>query len=310
MTEISLIIVSYNVSELLLDCISSIKAETGRSFEVIVIDNNSMDDSVVLVKKHHPDVVCIANRENVGFASACNQGLAVAKGNYAVLLNPDTVVQEGALDKMFEYMEAHPEYGLCAPANYGPDGRLQYSCHHFPTLLNRITEYSQLRSVFPGVKLFGQANMTYWDYQDTRVVDWATGSCLMARMEMVNKVGMLDPNYFLYAEETDWCLRASNAGWPTVYYPLARIMHHSGASAGKGVEPEKMISKSIMNYAFQSQYYYFRKHKGRIYCWTIRAVDAAYAFLFYVKNMLWSGKQNRRVKLAKYANMIKLALGG
>ncbi|MCK4951822.1 MAG: glycosyltransferase family 2 protein, partial [Gammaproteobacteria bacterium] len=293
MIDISVITVGYNTADLIDECITSIKRETSCAYEIIIIDNDSSDGTVEMLKEKHPDVICIANNVNVGFGSACNQGLEIAKGRFPVLLNPDTVVLDGALDKMLEFMEQRPDAGFCAPANVGPDMHLQRTCHHFPTLMGRLVEYAQLRRLLPTVKMFGKANMTYWDYNDIRAVDWASGSCLMINRKMIDGVGVFDPEYFLYVEEVDWCLRASKKGWPTMFYPDAKILHHSGASAEKAVSQEELSSKSISHLLFRSQYYYFKKHKGFLYSWAVRCMDFFYALLLYTKNLVWAGKNPR-----------------
>lgn len=307
--RVSIVIVSFNTVDLLDACLGSIAAQTLSPHEVIVVDNNSADGSAQMVRERHPGVLVIENRRNAGFAGANNQGFELARGELVLMLNPDTVVLDRAVDRLADYMDVNPRVGAVAAMNLNADLSLQYSCHHFPTFLGRVAEYSQLRRVFPKAKAFGKANMTYWDYAQAREVDWATGACLMLRRKALEDVGLLDAEFFLYTEEVDWCRRARDKGWPTVFLPEARIIHHYGASAQKQ-DGKAVFGKNISEHLYRTQYRYFRKHHGQLYSWGVRAVDFVFAAALYLKNLPRPDGELRRGRLARSRKLMQLALSG
>ena len=308
--DLSIIIVNYNTSKLLNNCINSIKDETRFFFEIIVIDNHSNDDSLAMLFQNHPDVITIKNTENVGFARANNQGFEVASGRYVLMLNSDTLVLDLAIDKMVKFMDQNPYIGACGPKNLNPDMSLQYNCHHFPSLITRFINHTQIRMVFPGTKIFDLANMSYWDYDQIRPVDWITGACLLIRKETLDDVGYLDPNYFLYSEETDWCLRARKKGWPVVFYADASIIHYYGASS-QNKTGEKVFSKNISRFEFQSQYYYFKKNKGVLYSLLVRLMDLMCFSAIYMAFFIKYGpkeSEKKQHRLSQYKEYIRRSL--
>ena len=161
--DVSIVIVSYNVADLLDKCLGSIKKETSCQYETIVVDNCSIDDSVEIVKLNHPEVNLITTKKNLGFTKANNIAFEAAQGRYVFMLNPDTLIIDNAIDKLTHFMDNHPEAGACGPKNLSPDMSLQYNCHHFPSIAMVLAEYLQLRRFFPKNKYFGREHMSYWD---------------------------------------------------------------------------------------------------------------------------------------------------
>ena len=228
---LSVLIVHYNTVSLLQRCLTALFSETqGISFEVIVIDNASPDPKIRDLPDVFPAVAFHFNRQNTGFAQACNQAIAVSKGRYLLLLNPDTVVPEEGLGKLVTFMEAHADAGACGPRLVYPDGRLQLSCRRFPTLralMLRITRLDRLAGG-PVRKYL----MEDWDHQNLQEVDWVIGACMMLRRGALEDVGLLDGGFFMYYEDIDLCYRLWKQGWKVYYNPGVTVLHnHQRGSA-------------------------------------------------------------------------------
>ena len=304
--DVSLIIVSYNTADLLDNCLCSIFKQTCCEFEVIVVDNASIDESVHMIKTKYPEVTVIANENNVGFAKANNQAFEITRGRHVLVLNPDTEIIGNAIEVMSIYMDKNPDVAALGVQIMNPDGERQYSCHHFPTLWNHIINYSQLRCWFPKTTWAGMTDMTYWDYDEIREVDWISGSCMMIRTQALNQIGYLDETFFMYKEEVDWCYRAKKKGWKIVFTPEAKIIHYHGMSS-ISIKESKKISNNISEYYFFSQYYYFQKHYGKIYALAIRGVDLLYGLFFYAWNIPRKSEK-RRIKRLNSFSIIKYSL--
>jgi len=265
--DLSIIIVSYNVRHHLRECLLSIYRSTkGTSFEIIVVDNNSGDGSVDMVKSEFPAVRLIENSQNFGFAKATNQGLKENRGRHILLLNPDTIVLPNALDKMVEFMEANPQAGALGCRLLYPDGRLQPSCRSFPTLTTAFFENTGLEKLFPRNKVIGRHRIGYWGHNDIREVDQPTGAALMVRREIIAQVGLMDEQFYIYYEDIDWCFRIKKRGWKIYFIPLAQIIHYGGQSAGLN-----MAKMRIQGY--KSRHKFFRKHYGILSEWIVKQMD-------------------------------------
>jgi hypothetical protein len=277
MVDLSVVIVSWNVRELLRRCLQSIltskprRGGAGIRVEVIVVDNASTDGSPAMVRREFPEVRLIANSENRGFTAANNQGLAVARGRYWMLLNPDTEVLDDALAVLVAFADAHPDVGVVGPQLLNPDGSVQSSRRRFPTLATAFFESTWLEPYAPRGVI---ARYRVLDQPDDRTldVDWVMGAALMARREAAEQVGPLDEGYFMYAEEMDWCRRIRAAGWRAVYLPEAKVVHHVGKSSEQ-VVPARHI------YFQSSKVYYFRKHHGPLVGEALR--------IFLLGNYVW-----------------------
>ena len=302
--DVSIVIVSYNVADILDKCLVSIREETTRPYEILVVDNASSDRSVAIIKESHPDVILIRNRNNAGFARASNQAIRKARGRYLLLLNPDTLILHNAVDRLVTFMDLHPEAGACGPRNLHPDGSLQHNCHCFPSLFLRLIEHLQLQRLYPENRICGREHFTYWNFESVRSVDWITGCSLMIRREALDGVGHLDENYFLYSEEVDLCYRLKQAGWKTLFDPQASIVHYGGQSALQQTQ-ERVFAKSIVTNLFQARYYFFRKNYGRLSYFCLRLLDLIYFSLVYLKNLTRSNKDIRNLKLAEYGTILR-----
>lgn len=228
-SELSVIIVNWNTRDLLRDCLRSIRAEGGAAAELIVVDNGSSDGSPAMLRGEFPDVRRVENHENRGFAGACNQGLALARGRYRMLLNTDTRVLPGALARLLEYMEAYPRTGACGPQLRYFDGAFQPTGRAFPTLLTAVV------AITPVPRWVRRATADRFerrDYSLTCEVDELCGAALLLRAEALERVGTLDERFFFFGEDVDLCWRLHQDGWAVAYVADAVILHGWGGSRG------------------------------------------------------------------------------
>lgn len=230
--DLSVIIVNYNVRQFLENALSSIfRALEGLHGEVFVVDNASDDGSVEMVKAKFPAVRLIENPTNVGFARANNAALKLAQGRYLLLINPDTIVQEDTLKEMLRFLDEHPDVGLAGCKILNPDGTFQLACRRsFPTPWVAFTKIFGLSALFPRARVFGKYNLTYLSPDETYPVDAVSGSFMMVRREVYDKVGGLDEAFFMYGEDLDWCYRIRQAGYAVYYVHSTQIIHFKGES--------------------------------------------------------------------------------
>ncbi len=232
MLDLSIIIVNWNTRIIVCDCLRSIYEQCGEiDLEVIVIDNASTDGSVEMVKKDFPQVTLIENSQNRGFAAANNQGIAISKGRYVLLLNSDTVVLDNAIAKTVAFADSHPKAAIVGCRVLNPDRTLQPTCFMFPSILNMLLSSTYLYKLFPKSKFFGREQMTWWNRNDIKEVDVVTGCCMLVRQDAIKKVGSMDEQFFMYGEETDWCYRFRRAGWKVMFTPVCEIIHLGGQSS-------------------------------------------------------------------------------
>jgi len=263
--DVSVVIVTYNVREFLEQALDAVaRASTGLTVETWVVDNDSADGSVAMVRERFPDVHVIANTENVGFATANNQALRLARGRHVLVLNPDTVVEENTLRRLVAYLDAHPHVGAVGPRILNPDGTFApESRRAFPTPAVAFYRISGLGRLFPKSRRFGRYNLTFLPEDQPCEVDALSGSCMMVRraailsepgaasgeQEMAEPrsshrlspaprsplpAGLFDESFFMYGEDLDWCYRIQQAGWAIHYAPVTEIIHYKGESTKKG----------------------------------------------------------------------------
>jgi N-acetylglucosaminyl-diphospho-decaprenol L-rhamnosyltransferase len=229
---LSVIIVSYNVRDLLCRCLETVQAElAGLNTEILVVDNASSDGTVDAIHEHFPVVRVIANDRNPGFAAANNQALEIATGQTVLFLNPDTELRPGALTAMLEYLANHPRVGIVGPRLQFPDGSVQSSRRSFPTPLTGLVESTPIQRWLPGLPPLRRYYRANESDDQCQYVDWLVGACLLVRREVIDAIGGFDERFFMYSEELDWCYRAQGAGWRIVYLPSAVVTHHEGRSS-------------------------------------------------------------------------------
>jgi O-antigen biosynthesis protein len=232
---ISIIIVNYNVKAFLEQCLYAVlNSSKGLNSEVIVVDNNSVDDSVEMLKTNFPNVQLICNVENKGFAYACNQGLKISKGKYALLLNPDTIIREDSLLLCNNFMEKHPDAGALGVKMIDGKGKfLPESKRSVPTASSAFYKIFGLSAIFPKSKIFGKYQLKYLDENKVHEVEALSGAFMFLRKEVIDKIGLLDEDYFMYGEDIDLSYRILKAGYKNYYFPLTTIIHFKGESTRK-----------------------------------------------------------------------------
>jgi len=263
--DLSVIVVSWNTSDELRDCLESLAAGVrGISAEVIVVDNASTDGSPDMVAARFPDVRLVRSPENLGFAAGCNAGLHVATGRYLLLLNPDTIVVDDVLAATVRYLDENPGVGTLGCRVLNADGSLQPSCFRDPSVLNTflgVTGLAKLR--WP--RFFGRERMTHWRRDSEREVDVVTGCYLATRREVVDDIGPLDDGYFFCGEEADWCRRMRARGWVLRFAPVGDIVHLDGVAGRKLSERRDLLGMAgLVRYADH--------HDGRLAGWAMSAL--------------------------------------
>ena len=243
--RLSVVFLSYNTRDLTRQALSSVLAAAeGLEAEIFVVDNASVDGSADMVAEEFPHVKLIRNEANVGFAAGNNVALRQVAGEYALLINTDTIMCRDALRTMVEFLDAHPEAGACGCKILDPDGTLQLDSRRgFPTPLAAFCKMSGLSRFFPKHPLIAHYHMTYLDPEQTAEVEVLSGSCMMVRKAAMDEVGLLDESYFMYGEDIDWCYRFHQAGWKIYYVPTTEIIHFRGES-GRGVPLRILYRKS------------------------------------------------------------------
>lgn len=263
--DISIIIVNWNVRDLLRGCLQSIAQGRGTlDLEVIVVDSASGDDSVAMLQTEFPWVRLIACAQNVGFPRGNNLGMAAANGRLLYLLNPDTQIIGDALSVMVQYLAQHPDVGVVGAQLLYADGRVQSSRRRFPTLATGLFESTWLQPLAPA-RLLRHYYAADLPDNETTDVDWVMGASLMTRRAVVAQVGGMDEAYFMYSEELDWCRRIKSAGWRVVYLPAAQVVHHEGKSS------EQAVTARHIHFN-RAKLRYFRKYHGRLPTLLLRLV--------------------------------------
>lgn len=255
--DLSIIIVNYKTEELTSNCIDSvIKSNTkGLDYEVIVVDNASGDGSIEAIEKQYPQAVIIKNADNLGFSKANNIGIRESKGDYVLLLNSDTIVEQNTLKGALAFIKDHKHIGALGCKVLLPSGKLDPACKRsFPTPLNGLYHSLNLDTAFPESVRFGAYNLTYVDENKTCSIDCIMGAFMLVPRFVIDQVGMLDEDYFMYGEDIDWCYRIKNAGYQVMYYPEIRIFHHKKAS-GIGKKNPKVIAAF-----YDSMTIFYNKH--------------------------------------------------
>ena len=256
MTQISVIIVSWNACCYLRDCLMSVR-ETGAALvrEIIVVDNASTDGSPDMVAKEFPEVTLIRSAENLGFARANNLGIRRASGAFLALINSDVIVHPGCFERLTGQLEDHSEVGLAGPRISGGDDRLQLTCRRFPTVWNLTCCALALDRVLSRWPHFSGLEMRHWDYSRQGEVEVLSGCFWLARRTAVEQVGGLDERFFFYAEDVDWCKRLRDAGWKIMFIPQATATHFGGGSS----------SNAPLRYSIEmlrANLIYWKKHHG------------------------------------------------
>lgn len=231
---LTIIIVSYNTSKLLADCLKSLKvAAKFFSFEVFVVDNNSQDKTCQMVKKEFSWVKLIESKENLGYSKANNLALKIAKGKYVLILNPDTKPLADTITKSINFLDNHRDAGIITCRVELPNGNLDPDCRRsFPTPWRSFCHFSHLSKLFPKTKLFDSYYMAHVSDKVDHEMDSCMGAFMLTKKEVLRKIGLFDEDFFFYGEDLDLCWRAREQGYKIYYTPKTKIIHYKGVASG------------------------------------------------------------------------------
>lgn len=320
--DLTISIINYNTKDLLKGCLNSVYGSIKNiKFEIIIVDNNSTDGSVEMLKKEFPQVSLIENKENVGFARANNQALKRSKGKFFLLLNSDTKVLSRSIEEMVEFMQLHPEVGVVGCEQIRPDGSIQPTINialnmwtnlwliflrlfQVKRLVAKSEQASFITNYFKGIlgKTINSYLNHYLNKNKPYEVDWVSGVCLLARREAINEVGFLDENFFMYSEDVDWCLRMKQKGWKIYFLPESKIIHYIKQSSHKGKFDDLSPQR------FKSIFYFFEKHYGKksvlllriLLIWSI-FIQLKILFLIYLVS---DKKKEARIRLKNTSSLL------
>jgi GT2 family glycosyltransferase len=232
--HVAAVVVTYDALPWIERCLSSLAG-----VKTVVVDNGSSDGTVPFVRERFPDVRLLES-ENRGLGAGWNLGLRETTGTYALLLNADAWLAEGALERLVAFADSRPRAAVVGPRLLNPDGTLQRSVRGFPTVWRLATEYFFLRKLAPGSSVLNAFYAGGFDHDEVREVEVVMGACMLLRRDAVEQVGYCDEDYFLFSEETDWCFRFRQAGWEVVFFPGAECTHVRGASHSGGLYRENL----------------------------------------------------------------------
>ncbi len=260
MIDVSIVIVTWNSEPYIRRCLESVwTQDQGSSFEVIVVDNGSSDDTVPLIRRHFPGVRLLEQGANIGFPKATNIGLGEGRGTFFFLLNPDTEVRPGTLGRLAHFLKSHPEAGCVSPKIVETDGSVAlFHVREFPNLSNAFFRHFGLRKIFPRNRLFGRETFGDWNYASTRRVPCLHGAALMLPRTTIAAVGGLDEQLPMYFEDLDLCARIAKAGKLLYYEPAAIVVHHGGKSSG--LSPAQGLLLAMKD--GQAPWLYMKKYAG------------------------------------------------
>jgi GT2 family glycosyltransferase len=290
--DVTVIIVTWNSREDLPGCLAAIPAAARTvRYEIMIVDNQSTDGTRAYVESSHRSIRLLANGENRGFAAANNQALRLTRSRYVLLLNPDTLLQEGAIDRLVHCMEEHGEASAAGPAVLNRDGTPQRTGVAFPSTRNILVESVFLDRLLPGSRFFGQHRQLYADPSVEREVDYVQGSCMIVRCEAIGHVGILDEDYFMYFEETDWCYRMRQMGGTVWFCPAASVIHFGGEATSHYGE------RRLVNY-HRGLLLFYKKHRSPMDSLILRLVLVLRSG---IRIAIWAGVAALRPSVRKEA---------
>jgi len=257
--SVSVLIVTYNSSTVLADCLNSIASDTNLDHEIILVDNASQDNTLDLVRLHYSIVKVIENQQNFGFAVGVNQASQAASGTYYLLLNPDTILHPGAIDRLVTFLNTNPLVGISAPRSLTCDGHIRHNCFHFETPWSFFwfgVGIGPLRWLSGWMLHRSGWNITA---NVPQVVEAVTGAVMIVRRDLFHRLSGLDERFFMYCEDGDFCYRAWQAGLKTVLVPDAVVTHIGGVSTPRAVA---LLNGMIGRYLLHSRYRYTCKYWG------------------------------------------------
>ena len=299
MAELDIVILSYNVSKLLKQCLESVLASPeSDKWQIIVVDNASQDDSVEMVRREFPQVKLITSEQNLGFSAGNNLAVPYLKSEFVLFLNPDTVVKPKAIETVRQYLKSHPQVGAATARVWlGNSGKIDEGCHRgFPTPWNAVCYFSGLSKWLGKYRLFGGYQLSFQDLDTAHPIDSLTGAFMMVRRDVAEQLNWWDEDYFWNGEDVDFCYRIKQAGYQIMYLPEAEIIHFKGSSAGYKPDSfgrqqaSKEIKQSAAKASTQAMKIFYRKHYQKKYpSWLTGLVLAGIWLL--ERYRLWRAKQ-------------------
>jgi N-acetylglucosaminyl-diphospho-decaprenol L-rhamnosyltransferase len=257
--DVSIVLITWKMKSLLDVLLSTIiKYSEGFSYEIVLVDNNSLDGTVELIKEKYPHVRLIENKENRGVAAARNQGLSAANGKYCLILDADMELTENSIKHLFDYMEKDKTCGLIGSRLTDCDGALQYTCKRFPSIFSLIARRLESLKFIRNSRLLKNHLMDDWDHNSIREVDYLIGACQFFRREVMEKIGLYDVEIFYGPEDIDYCIRVWRNGWKVVYYPFTSIIHHE-----QRITKKSFFSKITFKH-FVGIFYIFKKYNYKL----------------------------------------------
>ena len=280
--DVTAIIVNYNTRDLLAPCIDALRRSASTlALQIVIVDNGSRDGSADWMRSRYADCDLIVNAANVGFGRANNQALPLARGRHVLLLNTDAFVAPDSLERTVRYLDEHPRCGLLGVRLVGRDRSLQPSCRYFPTPWNEFLARTGFDRWFPGTRLVDDMA---WDHASDRACDWVPGCYYLVRKEVLDRVGLFDPRFFLYYEEVDHCRAVKAAGWDVVFYAETTVVHIGGESA-KSDSELTAAGRMISALQVESGLLYHRKHHGLAGVWATLVLSAVGDAVLMLKDL-------------------------
>jgi GT2 family glycosyltransferase len=267
------------------------------------VDNASEDGSVQEVRDRFPRVRIILNGGNAGLAKANNRAMRESDSEFIILMNNDTIIKPGCFDNLHQFIKTRPDAGIVGARMYYGNGALQMSCFRFPTIANAIYETLGLTSLFPGSRIFGGYEMTWWDHDDPKRVDWVSTACYIARRDVFREVGYIDETYFVYTDDVDMGYKMKQAGYNVYYLPSAELVHLSGRNVTKVSDRKVMESTASLRYTI-------KKNHGYLYYQTWKSIKILGTLLKILKWRIigFSGDELRRENARLNTETFKISL--
>lgn len=243
---LSIVILSYNVRDMLLNCLESVyKSRKGETWQLIMVDNHSSDGSVAAVKARYPEVFVLETGKNLGFAAGNNFAISSVKSDYVLFLNPDTLVLENAIQSCLDFLKSHTDFGAATCKVVLPDDRLDYSCHRgLPTPWNSLCYFLGLAKVFPKSQLFSGYTATYLDIATAHEIECATGAFLLVRKTAGEQIGWWDEDYFWNGDDVEFCYKLKEKNWKIMYLPQEKTVHFKGSSSVSSPQARQLAARS------------------------------------------------------------------
>jgi GT2 family glycosyltransferase len=293
--DASVIIVSFNTKDILRECLETVERESdGLRIETLVVDNHSSDGSAEMVESEFPRVRVLRSTINLGFGAANNLAIQAAGGRYVILLNSDAFLCPGSLRLAISHMDLHPQAALGGARLVGRDLSWQPSARMFPSIFGELLVLTGLAAKFPKSRFFGHFDRTWADQLEAAEIDWVPGAFSIIRADVLERVGVFDPRFFLYCEEVDLCLRIKQAGHQIWYWPDILVVHLGGESSRqiKDLELSSSGSTQLVLWRMRSTLLYWRKHHG-VKVWLVKWLELALYRLSYLRNRFSSDPQRR-----------------